>query len=87
MPVWFVAWPQLEAAMADGILTMPKLEGLPSRLIGSASFFKETLHPTGGAVVPMINIVACGLLEDGRSFQMHVTGAGVNAPNASIEFE
>ena len=41
--------------------------------MGTADFFKETLHPTGGAQVPMIEFNAHGSLEDGRSFRVHVT--------------
>jgi len=92
VPVWFVAWPELEAAIADGSLTMPELEALPSLLIGSASFYNETTHPLGGAVVPMVNFVADGTLADGRSFHTHVTwphvvSPGETVPSVSIEFE
>jgi hypothetical protein len=72
VPVWFVSWPELEAALGDGVLTMPELEAMASLLIGSASFYTETLHPDG-VKVPMINYVALGMLDDGRSFQVHVT--------------
>ena len=87
VPVWFMTWPDLQVAIADGSLTMPELEAIPSLLIGSASFYNETLHPA--AVVPMINYVAHGLLADGRSFQVHATwpeGAGAGL-NMSIVFE
>jgi len=86
VPVWFVAWPELEAAIADGILTMPELEALPSLLIGSADFYNETLHPTGGAVMPMISFVAHGTLVDGQSFQVHVTWTANADPQVRIEF-
>jgi hypothetical protein len=72
VPVWFVAWPELEAALLDDSLTMSELEAM-ERLTGSASFYTETLHPTGVVKVPMINYVAHGMLEDGQSFKVHVT--------------
>lgn len=43
VPVWFVSWPEMQAALADDVLTV--LLSLPSLRIGSASFFKETQHP------------------------------------------
>ena len=73
VPVWFVAWPELDAAMADGDLTMNELEAMSTLRTGSASFYTETLHPTGVVKVPMINYVAHGLLPDGISFKVHVT--------------
>ena len=70
VPVWFIAWPALQAAMADRVLTMAELEALPagSRLIGSASYFHQVLQPHDAAVVPMTQFVARGPLQDGRSF-------------------
>ena len=73
VPVWFVSWPELEATMADGDLTMIELEAMSTLKTGSASFYTETLHPTGVVQVPMINYVAQGLLDDGPSFKVHVT--------------
>jgi hypothetical protein len=86
VPVWFVAWPDLQAAIADTMLTMSELEALSPRLIGSASFYNETLHPTGAAVKPMINFVAHGTLVDGRSFQVHVKWTENTDPQVRIEF-
>src|SRR5215471_11633154 len=45
VPVWFVAWPELEAAIADQVLTIFELASLPSLQIGYADFYEETLHP------------------------------------------
>ena len=73
VPVWFVAWDELEAAVADDILLMSELEAMSTLVTGSASFYTETLHPTGVVQVPMINYVAHGLVDDGRSFKVHVT--------------
>jgi hypothetical protein len=86
VPVWFVSWPELQDVIADDSLTMPELEGMPSLLIGSASFYKETLHPTDGAKVPMINYVAHGSLESGESFKVHATLVTVGVTHVQITF-
>jgi hypothetical protein len=74
VPVWFVSWPELEAAMADDSLTIVELEGLPSLMTGSASFYSETLHPYDPSWTrnSMIEYEAHGLLMDGRSFKVNV---------------
>jgi hypothetical protein len=76
VPMWFVSWPELEAAMGDGVLTIGELESLPSLLKGTASFFTETLHPSEAANVGLLMIVARGVLEDGRSFRVHASSNG-----------
>jgi len=86
VPVWFVSWPELRGAIADDTLTITELGALESLLIGSASFYKETLHPDGGAWVPMIEFVAYGMLEDGQSFQVHATLVTVGVTNVRIAF-
>lgn len=87
VPVWFVSWPELEAAIADDTLTMAELEGMSSLVTGSASFYTETLHPTGVVKVPMINYVAHGLLEDGQSFKVHVTLVTESHMDVRITFQ
>jgi hypothetical protein len=74
LPTWFVRWPELQAAVADGELTIGQLAALPSLLIGSASFFLESIRNSvpeqrGGNEA----IVASGNLTDGRSFQVELT--------------
>jgi hypothetical protein len=79
VPVWFVAWDALQAAIADDVLTMSELEAL-GPLKGVANTFHEVRHPvappgtTGGAKIPHLSIVASGFLTDGsgRSFQYEV---------------
>ena len=44
VPVWFVRWPELEAAVADDVLTIGELAALPSLTVGSASFFLESIR-------------------------------------------
>ena len=62
--------------MSDGTLTIGELAGLPSLLVGSASFYSETIHPTQAAQVPFIVFVARGTLEDGRLFHVQATRRG-----------
>jgi hypothetical protein len=74
VPVWFVRWPELQAAVADGELTVGELAGLPSLLIGSASLYLESIRNSiveqrGGNEA----VVASGTLTDGRSFQVEFT--------------
>ena len=74
VPVWFVRWPELQAAIADDVLTIGELAALPSLLIGSASFFLESIRndivqQRGGNEA----LVASGTLADGRSFQVELT--------------
>lgn len=76
VPVWFVSWPELQAAIADGQLTVGELAGLPSLLTGTASFYTDTVHTTQAAQVPLFVFAASGLLEDGRSFQAQATRSG-----------
>lgn len=69
VPVWFVRWEVLRAAVGDNVLTMSELNTL-NPLKGRAFFFKETLQPLGGAQRTVTQVVARGLLEDGRNFDL-----------------
>ncbi len=68
VPVWFVSWPALQVQIAGGVLTIADLESMDSLQRGDATFFAERLHPYGN-----LNVVAHGLLEDGRSFNYEAT--------------
>lgn len=76
VPVWFVSWPELEAAVADDEMTIGELARLPSLMVGSASIYSETLNPSGGALVPRDVTVAIGALEDGRAFRLNSVSGG-----------
>ncbi|MFY9610944.1 MAG: hypothetical protein WAU45_20325 [Blastocatellia bacterium] len=82
VPVWFVSWTEMQAALADNVLTVPELSSLPSLRIGSASFFKETQHPgperPQGPGNGKIEINARGTLSDGRTFILQVREMGVD---------
>ena len=80
VPILFVRWPELQAATADGILTLPELRSLLSLQIGYASFFSMTHHPWAPGDDfrgESIEISARGILQDGRQFQFHATGVHV----------
>ncbi len=86
VPIWFVSWGELQAAMLDGVLSLSELAALPSLRIGSASSFKETLHPFQGAQQTKTQIVAHGALEDGGSFFFQVEETHNELKHVSIEF-
>ena len=73
VPTWFVAWSELEAAAADGVLTISELAALPSLQVGTATSFLETIR---NAVPPQRpggdTVVANGILSDGRAFAVHI---------------
>lgn len=87
MPIWFVSWSELQAAMADDVLTIGELAGLPSLLIGAATSFSETLHPFGAAKQTMTLIVASGTLADGRKFAYQATETHNTIRHVRIAFE
>lgn len=72
VPIVFARWAEIEAAIADGVLTLPELLSLPSAVIGVADFYKHTAVrgslPDGQL---MFKINASGVLEDGRFFRLH----------------
>lgn len=81
VPVWFVSWPELQAAAADGVLTIAELRALPSLITGVASQFNETLHPSQSNKRGKINLHARGTLADGRAFSLQ--GVAVDTPGGS----
>ena len=80
VPVWFVAWPELQAAIADDDLTMPELLAMDSLQIGYAPDYKETALPgverPQGTGNGKIEINARGYLLDGGTFSLHVLEHG-----------
>jgi hypothetical protein len=69
VPVWFVAWPELESALSDNRLTIGELRAMRSLQIGHAIRFEETLLLTQQAQTLAINMAAGGDLLDGRPFE------------------
>lgn len=94
VPVWFVPEAVFLEAVADGELTIGELVSLPGRLVGLASHFEEMLQPfplppeLGGGGHPVVKgkLSALGTLEDGRTFQMHVSGVHDGPQNVRIRF-
>ncbi|MHC4550416.1 MAG: hypothetical protein ACYTEZ_16735 [Planctomycetota bacterium] len=68
MPVWFIAWPELQAAMADGMLKIGDLLAMNSLQQGVADYFHERFHPQGTDHPTTHVIVTHGSLPDGRRF-------------------
>ena len=85
VPIWFVSWPTLQAAMADDVLTIGELEAVQP-LKGSASFYHEVLRPTGAVNVSTIEFNAGGMLADGRSFHVEASSAGFSRSTDYFHF-
>lgn len=94
VPVYFVRWSELQAAIADDALTIGELESLPSLLIGEASYLEHIVHNTNQPTSHgHETLVSRGTLEDGRSFEFRYnekflpeTGEHV-FPNVKIVFK
>ena len=93
VPIYFVRRSELQAAIADDVLTIGDLESLPSLVVGKASFLEHIIHNTNQPTNHgHETLVSRGLLEDGRSFEFRYnekflpeTGEHV-FPNVKIEF-
>jgi hypothetical protein len=76
LPVWFVAWSELQPVLASGFVGIEDLRNMSSLRRGHARWFEERLYPngvpgqSGGADAPGISIRASGELEDGRMFSL-----------------
>ncbi len=85
VPIWFVDAVELWAAIdtdGDGIkdspLTIGELESMSSLRKGQADSYHEILHALGGATMPLLHMVASGVLEPqygGDNFYMLYTNA------------
>ena len=79
VPFWFVPAETLLAAIQDGVLTIGELKGLEGLVVGLATQFTEMHQPTpdpllgGGNPKEKLVQSAKGTLQDGRSFQYHLT--------------
>jgi hypothetical protein len=82
VPIWFVPWPPLQAALLDDALTLSELQAMPSLRKGTASMFEMTQQPgpmrPQGAGNGKIELVARGLLADGTSFAVELREMGVD---------
>ncbi|HET7692271.1 MAG TPA: hypothetical protein VFM44_04200 [Gemmatimonadota bacterium] len=85
VPVWFVDWSELQTAIADDVLTISELAALPSLRVGEASFYHETLHPTGGAKQNNLTLVGSGSLTGGGDFFLHSSEVEGELKNVRID--
>jgi len=81
--IWFVRWAELQAGMADGVLTVAEIRAMPSLREGTASSYHEVLQPPPLARQVLDVIVAHGNLLDGTAFQFEVV-AGEDYRTRSI---
>ena len=85
VPIWFVSWGELQAVMADGVLTIAELASLPSLLVGYATFYLDTQHP--GVRQCHSSVEASGYLEDGRLFQYQMVEWNNTITHIRIHFK
>jgi hypothetical protein len=75
VPVWFTTREEAnEVVNQTGIITIEQLSQMSSLVKGSATFYHEELHNALGskAQVWKGQFYAVGMLEDGRSFRVHI---------------
>jgi hypothetical protein len=87
VPIWFVRVDELEGALADDVLTMAELEGCATLRKGLATYFKETLHPLGGAQQTKTEVVARGSLASGEAFLFQAEETHVELKHVLIRFK
>ena len=84
VPIWFVAWSEMQDLLIDRSVTVTELESAATLRKGLASFYHETLHPPAvgplaqAAQVGFITIEASGSLEDREHFQFNATVSGLD---------
>ena len=79
VPVWFVHWPELQGAIADGILTVPELAALTPLKQGTATVYNEELLP-----LKHITMNAQGRFADGTRFQFHAVRTPAALPGMQV---
>ena len=83
VPIWFVKWSDYQAAMADNVVTIGDVIAMRP-LRGIATRFNETLKPRLDDHLTIIT--ASGKLDDGRTFEFHVTHVGDSSRALRIIF-
>ena len=83
VPIWFVRWSDYRAAMADNVVTIGDVIAMRP-LRGIATKFNETLKPRLDDHLTIIT--ASGKLDDGRTFEFHVTHVGDTSRTLRIAF-
>lgn len=86
VPVVVARWNEIEAAMSDGVLTLPELLDLPSAMVGVADTYVAN-YVNGPLPLGFVmhKIVASGTLPNGRSFRVHVNSTCLELPCAEGE--
>ena len=87
VPIWFVRWPELQEAMADGELTILELASLESLRVGSADHFEEQLHFQPPHPNSHSAIRASGTLSGGGSFALLAIENDLEWTEVRIVFE
>ena len=87
VPVWFVRLDELQAASADGELTIVELASLDSLRVGTAHFYHEQNHTDGVHPVSHLAVVARGTLEGGGSFDVRAVEVGLELEHVQISFK
>lgn len=88
VPVWFFSRADIDAAKADGVVTIGELAALESRRVGSAGTYTELLHPSQSNAQGLIQFRAEGALEDGENFLVDVSyGDPDVSDHTTIEIE
>ncbi len=85
VPVVFVKLADLEAASADGELTICELLLLDTR-IGTATFYQEQNHTTNNPV-SHLTVVATGPLEGGSTFTLMAVEVALELQVVRIQFD
>ena len=87
VPIWFVRWPELQAATADGALTIGELASQPSLLVGTANIYNEQNHIYRIHQVSHLALVARGTLQDARTFELQIVDVDLELVRVLIEFD
>ena len=87
VPVWFVAWRELEAALVDDKLTIGELRSMQSLQIGHAIRFEGTSLLSPQAQLVKIRMTASGDLLDGRQFEFQYAFSNGRVTDIQIKLE
>ena len=88
MLIYFVKLSELNAAIADGALTIGELEHLPSLLVGYVDSYLQVQHNSNLGEAPgHSETTARGNLEDGRSFFYQKTDRDNEPLSVAIAFK
>jgi hypothetical protein len=89
VPVWLVSWADMQAAMADDVVTKGEVMALPSFIAGTASEYEEMLQPLPTRIPSRVVINARGSLANGQGFRVHYvsedTFSGNNVRSVRID--